>query len=168
MSATGDKIEYSVYKGEHQIVDIMALIDKDLSEPYSIYTYRYFINNWPQLCILATLNGAIIGVVVCKLDIRQRAGAPRSRGYIAMLAVDQQCRKLGIGSRLVREAIHKMILEHADEVVLETEITNKGALALYENLGFLRDKRLHKYYLNGGDAFRLILPLTPQFLNRNP
>jgi len=81
-----------------------------------------------------------------------------------MLAVDQQYRKLGIGSRLVREAIYKMMLENADEVVLETEITNNGALALYETLGFIRDKRLHKYYLNGGDAFRLVLPLTPQFL----
>ena len=30
----------------------------------------------------------------------------------------------------------------ADEVVLEAEVTNKGALALYQNLGFLRDKRL--------------------------
>ena len=41
----------------------------------------------------------------------------------------------------------------------ETEISNKGALNLYENLGFTRDKRLEKYYLNGGDAFRLKLKL---------
>jgi len=168
VGANGEKIEYSAYVGEHQLVDIMALIDKDLSEPYSIYTYRYFINNWPELCVLATLAGTIIGVVVCKLDARHRAGSSRQRGYIAMLAVDHEHRKLGIGSRLVREAIHKMIIDHADEVALETEITNKGALALYETLGFIRDKRLHKYYLNGGDAFRLILPLTPQFLNRSP
>lgn len=46
------------------------------------------------------------------------------------------------------------------QVVLETEITNKGALRLYEKLGFLRDKRLYKYYLNGVDAFRLKLILT--------
>jgi peptide alpha-N-acetyltransferase len=30
------------------------------------------------------------------------------------------------------------------QVVLETEITNKPALALYENLGFVRDKRLFR------------------------
>ena len=39
--------------------------------------------------------------------------------------------------------------------VLETEVTNLGALRLYEGLGFVRDKRLHRYYLNGNDAFRL-------------
>lgn len=43
------------------------------------------------------------------------------------------------------------------QVVLETEITNKPALKLYENLGFVRDKRLFRYYLNGVDALRLKL-----------
>ena len=43
------------------------------------------------------------------------------------------------------------------QVVLETEITNKAALHLYENLGFVRDKRLFRYYLNGVDALRLKL-----------
>lgn len=43
------------------------------------------------------------------------------------------------------------------KVVLETEITNKSALKLYENLGFVRDKRLFRYYLNGVDALRLKL-----------
>jgi peptide alpha-N-acetyltransferase len=31
---------------------IVKLIERDLSEPYSIFTYRYFINNWPNLCFL--------------------------------------------------------------------------------------------------------------------
>ena len=39
--------------------------------------------------------------------------------------------------------------------MLETEVTNLGALRLYEGLGFVRDKRLHRYYLNGNDAYRL-------------
>ena len=43
------------------------------------------------------------------------------------------------------------------QVMLETEVTNKSALRLYERLGFTRDERLLKYYLNGVDAFRLKL-----------
>ena len=42
------------------------------------------------------------------------------------------------------------------QVVLETEASNAPALALYESLGFVRDKRLAMYYLNGGDAFRCV------------
>lgn len=36
-------------------------------------------------------------------------------------------------------------------------MTNTGALRLYEKLGFLCDKRLYRYYLNGNDALRLKL-----------
>lgn len=45
-------IEYVQYQSELQMPMIMKLIQKDLSEPYSIYTYRYFIHNWPKLCFL--------------------------------------------------------------------------------------------------------------------
>jgi len=44
-----------------------------------------------------------------------------------------------------------------DEIVLETEYDNRAALSLYESLGFIREKRLHRFYLNGKDAFRLVL-----------
>lgn len=32
-------------------------------------------------------------------------------------------------------------------------------MKLYERLGFLRSKRLHRYYLNGNSAFRFLLLL---------
>lgn len=56
-------------------------------------------------------------------------------------------------------AIDAMAERSADEIVLETEVTNTASLKLYERLGFLRSKRLHRYYLNGNAAFRLILYL---------
>lgn len=149
-----DGIEYIVYDSELQMPDIMRLITKDLSEPYSIYTYRYFIHNWPKLCFLAMDEGKCVGAIVCKLDMHKKMVR---RGYIAMLAVDSDYRRRKIGSHLVLKAIKAMITDDCDEVVLETEITNKAALNLYENLGFVRDKRLFRYYLNGVDALRLKL-----------
>lgn len=47
-------VEYVQYESELQMPMIMKLIQKDLSEPYSIYTYRYFIHNWPKLCFLVS------------------------------------------------------------------------------------------------------------------
>ena len=47
-------IKYVNYESETQMKDIMSLITKDLSEPYSIYTYRYFIHNWPKLSFLVS------------------------------------------------------------------------------------------------------------------
>lgn len=83
------------------------------------------------------------------------------RGYIAMLAVLDRCRGSGLGTRLVRATIRAMAKERCDEVVLEAEMTNVGALRLYEQLGFVRDKLLEKYYLNGNGAYRLKLRLQP-------
>lgn len=51
------------------------------------------------------------------------------------------------------------LLSVACQIVLETEITNTAAMKLYERLGFLRSKRLHRYYLNGNSAYRLVLYL---------
>lgn len=50
-------VEYVQYESELQMPMIMKLIQKDLSEPYSIYTYRYFIHNWPKLCFLVGGDG---------------------------------------------------------------------------------------------------------------
>jgi len=74
-----------------------------------------------------------------------------------MLAVQSPHRGRGIASKLVQMGIEAMTARDADEIVLETEISNTASLKLYERLGFLRSKRLHRYYLNGNAAFRLIL-----------
>lgn len=151
-----NEIQFFPYKDETEMSEIMSLVQIDFSEPYNIYTYRYFIHNWPQLCFLAREKGTevIVGAIVCKLDQHKKI---IRRGYIAMLAVDQRMRKRGIGKELVRRAIEAMDEQGCDEVVLETEITNLPALRLYERLGFVRDERLFQYYLNGVDAFRLKL-----------
>lgn len=109
---------------------------------------------------------------MCKLD-RHLRGSRLWRGYIAMLSVDPRCRGHGIGvyaqtytaKNMVRQAIDRMVHGGAEEIVLETEVTNKAALRLYENCGFIREKRLYRFYMNGAlcplttgnDAFRLVL-----------
>lgn len=45
-------VQYELEK-EHVYLDpIRKLISKDLSEPYSIYVYRYFLNQWGDLCYM--------------------------------------------------------------------------------------------------------------------
>lgn len=52
---TTSGLEYVRY--EHRLEKqylpaIRALISKDLSEPYSIYVYRYFLYQWSHLCFM--------------------------------------------------------------------------------------------------------------------
>ncbi|KAJ5760815.1 Acetyltransferase GNAT family [Penicillium odoratum] len=160
MSQDASPLRYVRYDSAHEneyVAAMRQLISKDLSEPYSIYVYRYFLYEWGDLCFLAMDDkNEMVGVVVSKLE-PHRSGP--LRGYIAMLAVREEYRGRGIATKLVRMAIDAMTERNADEIVLETEITNTGAMKLYERLGFLRSKRLHRYYLNGNSAYRLVLYL---------
>ena len=159
-----DNIFYVTYTDETMLPDIQRLVSKDLSEPYSIFTYRYFVHNWPDQCIcgfvnVPTADGAgtrreMIATIVSKAE-EQEFGM--KQGYIAMLAVDKRYRNRGIGSYLVRKGIEAMVRSGCSEIMLETEASNKGALSLYTRLGFVKDDKMVKYYLNGGDAYRLKL-----------
>jgi peptide alpha-N-acetyltransferase len=180
----------------------MELIDRDLSEPYSIFTYRYFVAQWPSLCFIAVDptggagraatpaaddakndnskeqpknrspvllpdgEGSAAGVVVCKAEPHRDRGLVR--GYLAMLVVDPSYRGKGLGASLAKRAIAAMRDHPCDELALEAEAGNKAALSLYRSLGFARDKRLHRYYLNGCDAYRLklLLPKGREALER--
>ncbi|KAI4597822.1 N-alpha-acetyltransferase mak3 [Pestalotiopsis sp. 9143b] len=184
-------IQYEHALEEQYLPAIRALISKDLSEPYSIYVYRYFLYQWAHLCfmrlerwdaclevpviearlhradvlLVQALNpndNSLVGVVICKLEHHASHSPPTYRGYIAMLAVASAYRGHGIATALVKRAIDTMADRNADEIVLETEETNKPAMRLYERLGFLRSKKLHRYYLNGNSAYRLVLLLKSQ------
>ena len=119
---------YVNYEDERLLPQIQSLVAGDLSEPYSVFTYRYFLHNWPGLCICAFSKfedgkgnfNDMVGTIVCKAE----ADADCCRGYIAMLAVSTSQRNKGIGSKLVKIGIQRMMRMGCDEIVLETEVIN--------------------------------------------
>lgn len=169
------EIEYVDYVDESMLPDIRSLVSRDLSEPYSIYTYRYFLHGWPKLCICVYGVDPDIGerTMIATIVSKAEVEAGVMQGYIAMLAVDSRFRARGIGSSLVQKTIERMKEMGCEEIVLETEVgrciallyvisphlcyqaSNKKALSLYLRLGFFKEDKMSKYYLNGGDAYRL-------------
>jgi peptide alpha-N-acetyltransferase len=122
--AANEEIEYVDYEDERMLDDIQILVSKDLSEPYSVFTYRYFVHNWPNLsiCVYAknkeTNERKMIGTIVCKADTEFGYMA----GYIAMLTVDKEYRHFGIGSKLVNMGLERMVEMGCLEIILETEV----------------------------------------------
>lgn len=181
----GRRLYVMAYQGEGQIDQVMGLIDEELSEPYTIYTYRYFLNQWPSLCFIAYVtqhddttqafdeskgqHAALtpIGVVIGKLD-RHLKGKRHVRGYIGMISVRSSLRGQGIAKTLLHVVLSQMVVQGAQEIVLETEIDNKASLRLYEGFGFIREKRLFNFYLNGKDCFRLIMEIPQTFVRQTP
>ena len=111
----------------------------------------------------------MIACVVSKAETEPTAPNDGEQGYIAMLAVNESHRKKGLGLELVSRSITEMARMGCSAVYLEAEKSNKGALALYEKLGFIREEKFGKYYLNGSDAFRLKLYIeanTPTYVEQ--
>nr|CEL66939.1 TPA: acetyltransferase domain-containing protein,putative [Neospora caninum Liverpool] len=52
--------------------DVHALLKRTLSEPYSVYTLRYFLEGWPELTILAYDGQICAGACMCKIDEKER------------------------------------------------------------------------------------------------
>ena len=53
---------YKTYPGEEMMEPIIDIISRFLSEPYPIYTYRYFLNLWPD-CTICCYDKKIIKLI---------------------------------------------------------------------------------------------------------
>ena len=82
------------YKDENDLQVLKDMIDAELVEPYTVFTFRMFVGPWPQLCHFCYVDGEPVGVVVCKID-RHKSGT--LRGYLGMIVVKNEHRKRGIG-----------------------------------------------------------------------
>ena len=52
-------VQYDSSKEAKYLTAIRQLISKDLSEPYSIYVYRYFLYQWGHLCFMVHVNNTL-------------------------------------------------------------------------------------------------------------
>ena len=153
---------YKTYPGNHQRERIMELMTQYLSEPYPIYTYMYFLDLFPDCTIICYdknkkneknelyICGAVVG------NINRKSN--RIQGYIAMLAVEEDYRKKGLGKKMVELLIdHFKKAYKVNEISIETEVDNYAALGLYESFGFVRTKMYINYYFNANNAYKLKL-----------
>jgi GNAT superfamily N-acetyltransferase len=66
-------------------------------------------------------------------------GRSANRGYLQRLAVDPGRHRAGIGRALVADALHWLRRGGADVAVVNTQVQNTGALALYRSCGFVSE-----------------------------
>ncbi|KAG8342704.1 Acetyltransferase (GNAT) family Acetyltransferase (GNAT) domain [Trypanosoma vivax] len=163
-------IRYEQFDGSDDVMDfVVQLFTKELTEPYSSFTYEYFVFGWPDLTVIAygyegdtapdpSVKGERVGAVVSRVSLNKLGTV--LRGYVAMFAVIPSFRGFRLGSRLVALTIELMREKQCAEVYLETPTSNSRALSLYLSLGFVKTKFLPRYYLDHSDAVRLKLWLT--------
>ena len=122
----------------------------------------YFLDLFPDCTIICydknlkdeKNNLIVAGAVVGNINRKPK----KIQGYIAMLAVEENYRKKGLGKKMVELLMDTFNKTYkVSEMAIETEVDNYSALGLYESFGFVRTKMFLNYYFNSNDAYKLKL-----------
>ncbi|MBN2328514.1 MAG: GNAT family N-acetyltransferase [Candidatus Omnitrophica bacterium] len=87
--------------------------------------WRRFLSYDARGCFVATQGGRVVGTA-CTISYEDRFG------WVAMVIVDRECRRMGIGARLLKAGI-----EHLEDrgLAVKLDATPEGKM-LYDTLGF--------------------------------
>lgn len=106
------------------------------ADPWSEDSLREELDNPCAAFLVAEQDGNVIGYVGC----HHIAG----EGYITNVAVHPDRRRQGIARQLLTEALTRW--GQLSRVTLEVRLSNAAAIALYEQLGFVRDGVRPRFY----------------------
>ena len=96
-------------------LDAEGLADAEAATPHSRFR-------------VATTGGRVIGYAV--------TGRGGESGFLQRLATDSGARRRGVATALVHDALIWCERRRCEQVFVNTQVSNEGALALYRHLGF--------------------------------
>lgn len=131
---------------------VYSIILRSLDEYYGPDVLSYFLGHWPKGQLVAcTFSGKIVGFI-CGSHLGS------DRVSISLFAVEDECRGQGIGSKLLTFLKINASMEGAHTVELEVRKENADVIKFYKSRGFIVSEVLPSFYINGGDAIRMIGP----------
>ena len=133
---------------------IEAIRRVDLPEVLAIER-RSFATPWSQAAFEAEMEKTYASLSVARLSVSGKI--PQVLGYVCFwfvadeiqivnLAVHVEHRRRGVGRSLLLHACAQGSAIGASQAVLEVGESNKGARALYEQVGFAAVHRRYRYY----------------------
>lgn len=84
-----------------------------------------------RLRVVLGVRRKVVGYAIC--------GASEGRGFVQRLAVLPEAQGHGTGKRLLLDGLHWLRGLNANHIVVNTQVGNEAALALYRNVGFQDD-----------------------------
>ena len=155
--------DYEIRRCDREDLEsVMRINSKTLPEHYSDYFYFEVLSEFPDTFLVAELGGAVVGYIMCRVEYGfshlKRLGLAR-KGHIISVAVLDEHRGKGVGTKLINTAHSELVSKSASECYLEVRVSNTGAVALYERLGYKKAGRLEAYYKDGEAALLMALTL---------
>ena len=115
--------------------------------------------SWKPARVAASVRSPVALVAVARVATRlvgfgiMRYGDDAAR--LDLLGVAAECRRLGVGRRLVQWLERPALVAGISSVTLEVRASNRGAQLFYEGLGYRKLARLAGYYQGREDAIRM-------------
>jgi ribosomal protein S18 acetylase RimI-like enzyme len=110
------------------------------STPDTPAALQALIDHMPDSLLVADLEGEIVGAVIAAWD--------GWRGNIYRLAVRRDCRRLGIGLRLVAAGEARLVEKGARRVTALVATEELGAAALWGAAGYEHDRDVVRFVRN--------------------
>lgn len=109
---------------------------------------------WRKWFLVAHRDSPLLGYLIARPDRNDRRCIE-----IASIAVGDEARGGGIGTRLITDLMNLARERGAERLSLEVSVLNPRAQALYRRLGFAPQRVIEGYYGPGEDGIRMTLDL---------
>ncbi len=122
---------------------VLALERRSFPAPWSLAMFVLELSKPSGVCLAAETEQGLAGYLVCSryADI----------WHLMNVAVEEELRRRGVASALIEEMLARA--GHQERYTLEVRLSNSGAIAMYERLGFRpAGRRLRYYHDNNEDA----------------
>ena len=142
--------------GEPDLPRILEIDREAITPPWTELDMQSELKRTDSAFIAATEHG---GVSVAGFIVLRRVSV--DEGEVFRIAVDKAARRRGLGGMLMRAA-----LQYADEnaiktLYLEVRESNKAAIALYRNHGFVETGKRKDYYNDPVEDAIIMTRLAP-------
>jgi [ribosomal protein S18]-alanine N-acetyltransferase len=120
---------------------VLSIERRSFPAPWSLAMFVLELSKPSGVCLAAETGDGIAGYLVCSryADI----------WHLMNVAVDPDRRREGIAERMIEEMLE--VAGRDGRYTLEVRVSNYGAIAMYERIGFRRAGRRRRYYSDNGE-----------------
>jgi ribosomal protein S18 acetylase RimI-like enzyme len=138
-----------------EISDLESVLDIEQAsfgrEAWDRRLFLAYSRRCPELFLVATAGRRITGYIITCLR--------SSNAELASIAVLPRDRRRGVGEAMLRAVSADLRLRRVKTWWLMAGVENEGAIEFYQRFGFVKARRVKRYYAPGRDAWRMHLSL---------
>jgi ribosomal-protein-alanine N-acetyltransferase len=118
--------------------EVLAIESQSFEFPWSEEDFIRCLRQRNCIGMVAEHNERVVGFMIYELH--------KNRLHILNFAVNEQLRRRGIGSQMIRKLVSKLSRERRNRVMLEIRETNLAAQLFFRDLGFRAVSVLRAFY----------------------